>query len=425
MIRVQDILASPMFAGFRMVSGYNGISNAVSQAGFLDWETGSDLKKNFAKGEFVVTTLAVSKDDPAYAESCLRVLIQHQVSAIAIKDIYFHEISDALRKYSDERNVPILFFSDTYIDDILFYIKSAILKTDFSGHSQTIKKLLFDESLGTQDVKKYALRLNPFFYEHVVFCAFLSPKENNPELASAEALGSHNFGNFEESAVIMSTALSRSSNSNTPNYRYTFLPFNHGFFHICTSDVAVDAIGAGVGKASAEADVEQTAKFPLAFLEKVLPHASENYHIGLQTEPVLIDDLAKSLRKSFFANISSCIDEQDVCMYENTGIDRLLFPLCRSAQLRTYYDDLLQRLYSMSKTPEQLISTLEVYAKCGGDVNITAQETYQHSNTIRYRLQKIGKAWGCENTNIGFDSQAFVFFRLHRMYQLISPLLTE
>lgn len=403
MVLVQDILASPMFADFHVVSGYNGISNPIRHVGFLEWESGMDLQKNFSKDEFVITTLAVTKDDPAYAESCLRVLIQHQVAAIAIKDVYFHEISDALRKFSEERNVPIMFFSDLYIDDVLYYIKTAILKADSAEQDRMVEKLLFDETLTPQMIRQYALQLNPFFAEQLVFCAFLSPKEKNPKLPSMEIPGLHTFGNFEQAA---SSASARASRSDVPRYRYTFLPFHHGFFHICTVDEVM----------------EPTNDFPLTFLEKVLPHASESYRIGLYFASASLESLAQSLRGSFFANISCCIDEQAVRAFSDIGVDQLLFPLCRSPQLRGYYEDLLQKLTSASETPDLLLSTLEIYAKCGGDINLTAKETYQHSNTIRYRLQKIRKAWGCENNNISFNSQAFLFFRLHQLYQLLPPL---
>ena len=65
MVLLRDILSAPLFSGFRIVSGYNGINTPVTQAGFLEWESGADIEKNFEKGEFVITTLAAAKDDPA------------------------------------------------------------------------------------------------------------------------------------------------------------------------------------------------------------------------------------------------------------------------------------------------------------------------------------------------------------------------
>lgn len=401
MVLVQDILASPMFSDFRVVSGYNGISNPIRHAGFLEWESGSDLQKNFSKDEFVITTLAVSKDNPDYAESCLRVLIQHQVAAIAIKDVYFHEISDSLRRFSEERNVPIMFFSNLYIDDVLYYIKTAILKADSHVRNQLIEKLLFDTSLDAQAVLRFALQINPFLESHLVFCAFISQKTKDPKLTPIEALDSRTLGNFERAA-------SGASVHAAPHYRYCLLPYLHGFFLICTTD----------------ADYHVEAKFPLVFLEKVLPHSFENYHIGIQFVPGPLEKVSQGLQESFFANISSCIDQQSVMFFSDTGIDRLLFPLCHNATLRGYYESLLQKLISASESSDVLISTLEIYAKCGGDINQTARETYQHSNTIRYRLQKIRKAWQSENSGIGFHTQVFVFYRLHRLYQLLPPLPT-
>ena len=131
MVLLRDILSAPLFSNFRIVSGFNGINTPVTQVGFFEWESGADIERNFEKGEFIITTLTAMKDDPSRAEMCLRTLIRHQVSAIAIKDIYYKEISAQLKEFSNTWNVPILFFSDTFIDNIIFYIKLSglIIKT--------------------------------------------------------------------------------------------------------------------------------------------------------------------------------------------------------------------------------------------------------------------------------------------------------
>ena len=73
-----------------------------------------------------------------------------------------------------------------------------------------------------------------------------------------------------------------------------------------------------------------------------------------------------------------------------------------------------------------LISTMVTYTRCCGDVALTSKLSYQHGNTIRYRLQKIRKAWGI-NDALSFDAQMVMFCRLHHIYQLLeeTQLLEE
>ena len=94
---VANLLSKPMFKDFRMVSGKSGLNNKVTSAGFLEWEQDTQITKSFDKGEFVLTTLASIKDDTVAIDRSLKLLINNHVSAIAIKDIYFKDLPDAIR----------------------------------------------------------------------------------------------------------------------------------------------------------------------------------------------------------------------------------------------------------------------------------------------------------------------------------------
>ena len=98
---VANLLSKPMFKDFRIVSGRNGLNNKVTSAGFLEWEQDTQITKSFDKGEFVLTTLASIKDDESAIGRSLKLLINNRVSAIAIKDIYFKDLPDDIKSYSN------------------------------------------------------------------------------------------------------------------------------------------------------------------------------------------------------------------------------------------------------------------------------------------------------------------------------------
>lgn len=279
MVLLRDILSAPLFSGFRIVSGYNGINTPVTQAGFLEWESGADIEKNFEKGEFVITTLAAAKDDPGRAETCLRMLIRHQVAAIAIKDIYYKDISTQLREFSDTWNVPILFFSDTFIDDVLFYIKTALLKEDSAMQERIVKSLLADPAPAPEQCEEYARKLNPFFEKQLLFCAYISVSDLTSATPVRKPLRFDTYGNSEtQGAQVWQQSSGKDS---LPPLKYSILPYRQGALHICTTtDIT-----------AFEHD------FPLKFVKSFFPDFGSDYRIGFCTEPGTLADLARSMKR--------------------------------------------------------------------------------------------------------------------------------
>ncbi len=395
MVLLRDILSAPLFSAFRIVSGYNGINTPITQVGFFEWESGADIERNFEKGEFVITTLAAAKDDPGRAETCLRTLIRHQVAAIAIKDVYYKEVSAQLREFSDTWNVPILFFSDTYIDDIIFHIKTALLKEDSAMQERTVRRLLAEPAPAPEQCREYARKLNPFFEEGLLFCAYISVSDPSSGAPARRQLQFDTYGNFE-------TRSAQALPGSHPPLKYSFLPYRRGAFHICT---AADTAAFG-------------RDFPLKFIRSFFPDFGSDYRVGLCMEPGTLADLAQMMKKAFFANITCTVSEISSLDFSETGMDQFLCPACASGWSRRYYEGLLAKLADAGDNRETLLTTLDVYAKCCGDVALTSKLTYQHSNTIRYRLQKIRRAWGISDA-LSFDAQVVTFCRLHHIYRLL------
>ncbi len=103
--------------------------------------------KTFPGGEFVVTTLYAAKDDAAFANRCLKLLINNHVAAIAIKDLYYDDLSDDIKNYADQHHVPILFFSNLYIDDIIVAIRNELSDNLHTTLSNSIfQALIFDRN---------------------------------------------------------------------------------------------------------------------------------------------------------------------------------------------------------------------------------------------------------------------------------------
>ena len=375
MLTVMELLSFPLFRGFRLVSGYGGLYNLVTGTGIFEWESSSEVEKNFEQGEFVMTTLSLARSDSALAEDSIRLLIDKKVSAVAVKEVYYHDISEELKTYSDAHNIPVLFFSDTFFDDIIYTIKNTLLtqRHDFSLEEQV--NSLLDASLPPEKKKRKAKEINPFFHSNII-CCYCTPKKTNwkkelkaPALDPKETV-------------------------------FSMIGFRQGILLIYTTTAPV---------------LELESKLN-TFLEKTGFNKIMN-SIGLSSSVQGLENLGLAIQESLYAHSSSSRNQLKSVSFSNTGMDRIILPMADSFWTKRYYESQLKKLTGYDELHgSKLLETLLVYIECDGDIKLTAQMLYQHGNTIRYRIDKIRKLLMLEANAASF-AQLYTFTLLHRIYQ--------
>ena len=380
MLTVMELISFPLFRNFRLVSGYGGLYNQVKGTGILEWESSSDVEKNFEEGEFVVTTLSMSRSDAALAEASIRMLIDKKVSAIAVKDVYYHEISDDLKAYSDAHQIPVFFFSETFFDDIIYAIKNALLtyNRDFNRDEQL--ETLLDGACTPEQKKKKAKEINPFFHGSIV-CCYASLKKQSQ------------WQNEMKTPPL-----------NPMETVYSVIEYQQGLLVIYTmKDPAADKTG--------------PEDKLMSFLEK--SRLKKNLcRIGISTPVKGLENLGTAIRESLYANSSCLLDQSEILRFRDSGLDRILLPAADSLWTRKYYENMMSKITEYDTRHEgKLMDTLMEYTENGGDMKMTAQKMFQHSNTIRYRIEKIRKL-----LDFGDDArslaQLYIFVRLHEIYQI-------
>lgn len=378
MLTVMELLSFPLFRNFRLVSGCGGLYNQVKGTGILEWESSSDVEKNFEEGEFVVTTLSMSRSDATLAETSIRTLIDKKVSAVAVKDVYYHEISDGLKAYSDARRVPVFFFSETFFDDIIYTIKNALLTHSRDYNLDELLESLLDGTASPEQKKKKAKEINPFFHSNIL-CCFGSLKKHSQwqkEMSSPPL-------NPEETV-------------------YSVIECRGGLLVIYTSK------DPAAGKAGMEEKL-------MSFLEKSGLKKCLTC-IGISTPARGLETLGTVIRESFYANSSCLLNQSENLRFRDSGLDQILLPAADSLWTRRYYENMLSKITEYdTKHGAKLMDTLMEYTYSGGDMNRTASKLFQHSNTIRYRIEKIRKLLDLGD-DAGSFAQLYVFVRLHEIY---------
>lgn len=394
MITVMGLLSNPIFQEFQLISGRGGLCNEVSGTAIFEWESSSDVEKTFNKGEFVMTTLSQAKYDSEYAENFLRTLILKGVSAIAIKTIYFKEVSEELQLFSTLHNVPIFFFSDTYFDDIIFVIKNLLLSDTSNFYNFENIKTLFNSNVNSASIKNTAKQLNPFFFNNFI-CCYASL--NNRSLKGEESLERYyqeclkaNINNPLDSSKVVCLIIK------CPN----------GILVIYTAK---------------ELSVDLNVSF-YRFLD-LLQIGSKAFFTGLSNIYSGLENLGSSIKESVYANASCHIDNEPLLSFDATGLDQLLMPVSEDPWVKHYCNKFLKPITEYDAIHNsKLLETLLEYSKSNGDIQLIAKKSFQHTNTIRYRINKIKSILNIEKS-VDCYPQFYVLARLYGINAILKKFI--
>jgi len=400
---VANLLSKPMFKDFRMVSGKSGLNNKVTSAGFLEWEQDTQITKSFDKGEFVLTTLASIKDNAVAIDRSLKLLINNHVSAIAIKDIYFTDLPDDIKAYSNEHGVPIMFFSDTYIDEILYTIKNETLNSLYTSFNEIVlDTLISNDNLDVLEKENLLRKINPFFYSTAIMCAFISNRTDTSSI-SQDALDLYNN-------VLLDNGLDIPDSIEGADIIYSFVAYKRGIILISTIN-------------SADSDIIDQFKAALTSAFSTNAALSDTY-IGISRAITGVDDISTMLIDAIFANTSGILDNRNIAEISTAPFDHIIFKDRYLQGPNLYYEEMLDKLSETSSQRSPLLETLITLVNCNGNVDMAAQKMFQHKNTIRYRMNKLKAVFAADN-ELEFYGKLYLFSRIHFSKEFLEPFFSN
>lgn len=367
MLTVMDLLSHPNLKDFRLVTNKSGLSNQVLNSGIFEWEQAKDIKEGFGAGDFVMTTLSPYRNNQPQAEFFLKLLMDTKPSAIAIKEIYYDHIGEDVIDYANERRIPIFFFREVYFDDIIFTIKSSLTPTNINTSAvQTIRKILY-EDMTPYAVEANAKSINRFFSDRHM-CATLMP---------------HVHG--DDSLITSLTHYvkdPKSGYNSTENSAFSILKFSTIVGIIFTTK-----------------DPNLNIKQHLSELINSLPIKKETYHIGFSQIGHSLSRLNFTYKEAMYASVEALYHDLDEIDFENIGLTQFLCPLRNDYWIKNYFDTKYSALEEHDKTNNgHLIETAVAFIQNNCNYSKTGEALFQHSNTIRYRINKIYSLLGLENT---------------------------
>jgi len=373
-LTIGEALDLEILDGFKVLAGKKGLSNPILNVAVWDYETGDLIEENFRRGDFVLSTLVAIKDNIGALHENFQLLIDVGISALAIKPIYVDEIPEDVIKLAEKNNIPLMIFIETFTEDIIVEVNKAIVeKEGYQKLTMKIDDILFI-NLNEDSIRGIARKINPHFMENnmVAFCR----KKN-------KAKSMINFSKEEVEEIGCKV-----------------IPFKNGHLVINTFE---------------KYDRKEIGKTMFRRLEW-LGFTQKDYVIGVSGLYERLGNLNYSINESLYAFRYAKIYKRDVSFFNDIGINRIILPIMDNPWVMKYYNGMVEPLLEYDRENEtELLKTAIVYIENNGDIKATAEELFQHGNTIRYRLDRINKIvsenFNCEH----FYEELAVMVRIYRM----------
>jgi len=373
-LTIGEALDLEILDGFKVLAGKKGLSNPILNVAVWDYETGDLIEENFRRGDFVLSTLVAIKDNIGALHENFQLLIDVGISALAIKPIYVDEIPEDVIKLAEKNNIPLMIFIETFTEDIIVEVNKAIVeKEGYQKLTMKIDDILF-LNLNEDTIRGIARKINPHFMENnmVAFCR----KKN-------KAKSMINFSKEEVEEIGCKV-----------------IPFKNGHLVINTFE---------------KYDRKEIGKTMFRRLEW-LGFTQKDYVIGVSGLYERLGNLNYSINESLYAFRYAKIYKRDVSFFNDIGINRIILPIMDNPWVMKYYNGMVEPLLEYDRENEtELLKTAIVYIENNGDIKATAEELFQHGNTIRYRLDRINKIvsenFNCEH----FYEELAVMVRIYRM----------
>lgn len=388
MLNVLDVLSLPLFNDFRLITDNSGLYNEISDAKLYEDIVESRIPDLYKKGVFIILSPSILGEHPPNAHSIMLALLERQPAAISIKDVQFDTLPDDLIERANTLHVPIFFFSETFLDEILYSIKNALTPHEINTLNVSRMAKILYEPMTENQIEYMAREINPLFYKNVI-CAFCIPKnqENIPN----------------DTTVLFEQYLHTShANQKQGKYAYSLLKWPRGIGFLYTS-----------GARQEDMRVRLLEKLKQSGMDLSM------VSIGISNPYSELRNLKKAFHEALHAGIDALVSGQEVKDYEQIGLVGFLAPFRNDEWTDSYYCNLFTRLDNYDKHNESnLMQTLLSYVRNGGNIAKTAEATFQHSNTIRYRLEKIKSVMGIQDAPDA-DIQLYLFVRLHEIKKLL------
>lgn len=348
---------------FVLLAGKGGLSRNVNSVGILDYELDPSVKDryicdNFHEGMLVVSTFLYAKKNPYLIGDAVRHLVKKGCSALLIRNVFNLQIPEAVLKYADSKDFPILLVngSGVYFEDFVYEVRhrrEQMKRADF--YEDALNELLGGELSPEEIVHRTKVIVPSLGPSYFVVCAI-----------SDEPLR-------EDESAQLSAAYRQSGLFSVTN---KLIEFDGQVLFVYSSD----ALSQSYGK-----------RLFSEIFDLLSDGGRRKVRLGISALHYYRMEFRDAILESRYAASCRRPEGETFTCYDDLGVYKLLLRFCHTKEFSRFSDLILDPIRDYdTENGTVLFETLLAYVENDASLKATAQLLSQHENTIRYRLEKIG-----------------------------------
>ncbi|MCQ2589078.1 MAG: PucR family transcriptional regulator ligand-binding domain-containing protein [Treponema sp.] len=359
MITVNEIKNLSLFKKFKILTGKEYLSNTVTTAVILEYESSRINYAGYCYGYFVLVSYFFASTNTDLVHGTLRNLIQKKVSGIALKILPEEHLPQDIIELANENHVPILTFYEEFMEDLIININESMkTRAQYIIHEEKMNSIL-NEQKEPSEVERIALEINPDFKSKIIAANIVS-KQDSTNLQVHTYFDSLMYHCVKEQQ----------------NKSWTFIKSDYDMILICSFD-----------------EDEVYGLHPLAYIKDIMTQngfSPEQFYVGYVADPEDLCQLKDTVKKAQSASYVCKFKKQDTLSYKYVGVYKYAASIVADEILCDEISKKIQILEEYDKRHESsLIKTVLSFVNKNGDYTATSQECFQHTNTIRYRIKKV------------------------------------
>ena len=384
-ISVADILKLPSFYGAQILAGSGGLDRQVAKVTVmecpefpLDPEV-AGLKDNllFRDGDFFITSLYALKDSPQMFYDTVKLYDSYNSSGMCIIRRYYESLPEDIANLANELNFPIIMVNrNTAYADMIHDITRAILSIDYYHIAISIINDIRSEE-NRENIVSLAYTLNNKIKNNLIVFCLKTEGLNDDKLKYL----STNINSIEDS-------------------------FNVQYYNKLMIFISSDV------KFTDDAIEKLISKY-VYIIEK---YFANNYSLGVSNYYDNLKYVKECIEEALISCKVSSVVRGNIMQYKDIGTYKILLDINNRATLEKFYDEIMKPLEEYNEIKSgRLKETLLNYVKNDGDINRTAEDLFQHQNTIRYRVNRVKQLLGFEEENIRFFENISLAYKIHNI----------
>lgn len=362
MIHIKELYRLQGLKNLRLIAGQTGLERTLTAAVLFEYDPSRMQLPDFYRGDLVVTTLAYARGDEQLVSQSLLALMNQGVAGLLVKTAYFSELPRDVLAQAERLGTPIFLFDETYIEEVILEVTELIRgKRHFSGYEEEIDALLRG-GLTAEQVREKFDRIDPSGASRYCMLA-LYPHEYMPRM--------------DEQVYALLCADAQVGKALTCMRWKRML-------------LVLRRLGAEQTDAAGEEICALLAKAGVSL---------EAMHVGVSSVRTDRAQLCEALSEAVYAARAARMMGRRTLESGELGLYAYLLPIEENAFARQWCMQLIRRIRQYDEENKaNLEATARAYVQSDMEIAATAKALFQHPNTVRYRLTKIQKLMGMEDS---------------------------